>query len=45
MSAPIELDADRLRALLAELDNRLAQRGISAGLYVVGGPRVCCIDW
>ncbi|KRA38923.1 MULTISPECIES: hypothetical protein [unclassified Nocardioides] len=40
MSAPIELDVDRLRALLAELDNRLAQRGISAGLYVVGGAAI-----
>lgn len=40
MSAPIELDGDRLRALLAELDQRLAQRGISAGLYVVGGAAI-----
>lgn len=40
MSAPIELDGDRLRALLAELDTRLAERGISAGLYVVGGAAI-----
>ncbi|WP_182378304.1 hypothetical protein [Nocardioides sp. WS12] len=40
MSAPIELDRDRLRALLAELDSRLAVRGISAGLYVVGGAAI-----
>lgn len=40
MSAPIELDGDRLRALLAELDKRLAARGISAGLYVVGGAAI-----
>lgn len=40
MSAPIELDGDRLRALLAELDKRVAQRGISAGLYVVGGAAI-----
>lgn len=40
MSVPIELDRDRLRALLAELDPRLAARGISAGLYVVGGAAI-----
>lgn len=40
MSAPIELDVDRLRALLAELDKRLTVRGISAGLYVVGGAAI-----
>lgn len=40
MSAPIQLDRDRLRTLLAELDTRLAQSGISAGLYVVGGAAI-----
>ncbi len=40
MSTPIELDRDRLRALLAELDSQLAERGISAGLYVVGGAAI-----
>ncbi len=40
MTAPIELGRDRLRALFAELDARLAERGISAGLYVVGGAAI-----
>ena len=34
---PFELDAETMRALLAELDARLRDRGIAASLYVVGG--------
>lgn len=32
-----ELDADAMRALLAELDERLRERGVAASVYVVGG--------
>jgi hypothetical protein len=34
---PFELDADATRALLAELDERLRERGVAASVYVVGG--------
>lgn len=34
---PFELDADAMRALLAELDERLRDRGVAASVYVVGG--------
>ncbi len=34
---PLELDAEAMRALLAELDERLRERGVAASLYVVGG--------
>lgn len=32
-----QLDADRVRALFAELSDRLAAAGVSAQLFVVGG--------
>jgi hypothetical protein len=31
---PFELDADAMRALLAELDERLRERGVAASVYV-----------
>ena len=34
---PLELDAAAMRALLAELDARLRERGVAASIYVVGG--------
>lgn len=34
---PLELDAEAMRALLAELDERLRERGVAASVYVVGG--------
>jgi hypothetical protein len=34
---PLELDAVAMRALLAELDERLRERGVAASVYVVGG--------
>lgn len=34
---PLELDAETMRALLAELDERLRARGTAASIYVVGG--------
>ena len=34
---PLELDAGAMRALLAELDERLKARGVAASVYVVGG--------
>lgn len=40
MSALIELDRERLEALLAELDRRLKARGVAAGVYVVGGAAI-----
>lgn len=40
MSAPVELDRDRLRVLLADLDARMRERGVAAGLYVVGGAAI-----
>lgn len=40
MSSLIELDRERLQELLAELDRRLAARGVAAGVYVVGGAAV-----
>jgi len=40
MNAPVELDRDRLRVLLADLDARMRERGIAAGLYVVGGAAI-----
>ena len=33
----LELDAEAMRALLAELDERLRERGVAASVYVVGG--------
>lgn len=33
----LELDADAMRSLLAELDERLKRRGVAASVYVVGG--------
>lgn len=33
----VELDATRIRALLAELDTRLADKGIEAKVFLVGG--------
>lgn len=36
-SGSLELDADTMRALLAELDERLRARGVAASVYVVGG--------
>ena len=33
----LELDAETMRALLAELDERLRARGVAASVYVVGG--------
>lgn len=35
--ALLEFDAAKMRSLLAELDNRLKDRGIKASLYLVGG--------
>jgi hypothetical protein len=35
--SPLELDATAMRALLAELDERLRARGVAASVYVVGG--------
>jgi hypothetical protein len=37
MPGPLELDAETMRALLGELDERLRRRGIAASIYVVGG--------
>ena len=34
---PLELDAETMRTLLAELDERLRARGVAASVYVVGG--------
>lgn len=34
---PLELDAVAMRTLLAELDERLRERGVAASVYVVGG--------
>lgn len=34
---PLELDANAMRGLLAELDKRLRARGVAASVYVVGG--------
>lgn len=34
---PFELDAEAMRALLGELDERLRQRGVAASVYAVGG--------
>jgi hypothetical protein len=34
---PLELDAETMRALLAELDARLRVRAVAASVYVVGG--------
>jgi len=34
---PLELDAAAMRDLLAELDQRLRERGVAASVYVVGG--------
>ena len=39
-AAGLELDADRITALLNRLDTRLRTRGIAAELYVVGGAAV-----
>lgn len=36
-SGPLELDAESMRSLLAELDERLRARKVAASLYVVGG--------
>lgn len=36
-SVLIELDADRMRSLLDELDIRLQERGVKASIYLVGG--------
>lgn len=33
----LELDAEAMRALLTELDERLRERGVAASVYVVGG--------
>jgi hypothetical protein len=33
----LELDAKAMRVLLAELDERLRERGVAASVYVVGG--------
>ena len=33
----LELDAAAMRTLLAELDERLRERGVAASVYVVGG--------
>ncbi len=33
----VELDAEKMRALLDELDERLRDRGIAASIYLVGG--------
>lgn len=40
MSALVELGREQLERLLAELDERLAERGIAAGIYVVGGAAI-----
>jgi len=34
---PLELDAEKMRELLAQLDERLKARGVKASVYVVGG--------
>lgn len=39
-AAGLELDADRIKALLDQLDTRLRTRGMAAELYVVGGAAV-----
>ncbi|GAB3248378.1 hypothetical protein GCM10027425_04770 [Alteromonas gracilis] len=36
-SAPMELDAERMRALLEDVDDGLRRRGVAASIYVVGG--------
>ena len=33
----VDLDADRMRSLLDQLDGRLRQRGVKASVYLVGG--------
>jgi hypothetical protein len=35
--SPLELDAQAMRQLLAELSDRLVARGVAASVYVVGG--------
>ena len=39
-AASLELDADRIKALLGQLDARLRTRDVAAELYVVGGAAV-----
>jgi major membrane immunogen (membrane-anchored lipoprotein) len=36
-TSPLELDAQAMRELLAELSDRLVARGVAASVYVVGG--------
>lgn len=40
MSALVELDRAQLEELLAELHERLVARGVTAGVYVVGGAAI-----
>ncbi|MDE0776764.1 MAG: hypothetical protein OSB43_10865, partial [Nocardioides sp.] len=37
ISASLELDAERMRSLLAELHERLKVRDVKASIYLVGG--------
>lgn len=39
------MDKDRILELLANLDERLQQRGVAAELYVVGGAAREKLDW